>query len=90
MFPSALSAPSSVPIIGQPIQVQGYTIVLAAVCQCGGPQSALQLTCQMGPAGLCATPAACPSCHNVYAVNALDYAHGQLQFSLQMQRPSDT
>lgn len=71
-----------VPLIGQPLVVQAFTIVVAAACQCQRPNVPVQLIFQQTALGLQATPGVCPSCQTVWAVTSLQLHHGQLQFDL--------
>lgn len=72
-----------VPLVGQPLVVQAFTIVVTAACQCQRPGVPFQLIFQHTAFGLQATPGVCPACHTVWAVTSLQLHHGQLQFDLQ-------
>ncbi len=78
---------SEVPIVGQLVKIQGFTIVVTAACQCGTADP-VQLVYQATAMGLQATPAVCAACRTVFAVGGIEMIRGQLQFNLQVQRPT--
>lgn len=72
-----------VPLVGQPLLVQAFSIVVAAMCQCQRPNVPVQLIFQHTALGLQATPGVCPACHTVWAVTSLQMHNGALLFDFQ-------
>lgn len=79
----SLSLAQEVPLIGQPLLVQAFSIVVTAACQCQRPNVPIQLIFQQTALGLQATPGVCPSCQIVYAVTSLQMRNGVLLFDFQ-------
>ena len=74
----------AVPIVGQPVVVLGWTLVVNARCQCDRPQ-VVQLVIAQGELGRNANLGMCPSCGRALHIAQLTMdAHGQLQFGLQV------
>jgi hypothetical protein len=71
----------SIPSVGQQIGIEGYTIVVAARCQCRTGGSLVPLTITCSAAGTVAQPNACPHCRLGYAINDMKLdAQGRLSF----------
>lgn len=86
-MPSPLPFPASgVPLVGQPVHVLGYTVLVMAHCQCGKALP-MQLMAQATVQGLAGVAAGCAACGTIYAVQGVQLIDGQLQFTLAMQRP---
>lgn len=77
-----------VPIVGRPVLVQAYAIVVTATCQCQVPGVSFQLLFQQTALGLQATPGVCPACRTVYAIPSLQMANGQLLFDFHRSPPA--
>ncbi len=65
-------AQSSVPILGQAIAVEGYTIAVTARCQCqtGGSPVLLAVTCSS--AGTAVITGQCAACGHGYSVQGME------------------
>lgn len=73
----------NVPIIGQPIVVEGYTVSTVARCQCEAGGSPVLLTVTCSAAGLNGLPNVCQRCHTNYAVQGMQLdQQGQLTFQI--------
>ena len=74
---------SHVPIVGQPVIVEGYTIAAAARCQCVTGGSLVPLTVIVSAAGTTAPASACPTCGAGYQVQGLQVDDaGRLRFAM--------
>lgn len=87
----AIPFPSSahIPILGQQIVVEGYTITSVTRCQCETGGTAVLLTLTVGALGLQAAPNACPRCHTGYAVQSIQMdPQGRLLFQIAVLSPT--
>lgn len=74
---------SGVPILGQQIVVEGYTVTSATRCQCEPGGTAVLLTLVVSGLGMSAAPSACPRCGTGYAVQAIQMdVQGRLLFQI--------
>lgn len=72
-----------VPIIGQQLVVEGYTIAASARCQCKSGGSLVPLTVTASAAGTVAPVGHCPSCGMGYGVEGVQMdAKGRLTFAV--------
>lgn len=82
-MPDLRSFPS-VPIIGQPVEVTGYTIVVNVRCKCAQPH-VLQLVLKQAAVGQAADLGVCPGCARAMHIAQMSMNdQGQLVFGLQM------
>lgn len=73
----------SIPRVGQQFAVDGYTIAIAARCQCAEAGSFVPLTVTCSTGGTSAPPNSCPKCHLGYAVEDVKMdSHGRLTFAV--------
>lgn len=83
-MPIPFPSPSAhVPILGQQIVVEGYTIATSARCQCepGGTPVLLSVTCS--GVGLQGLQSACVRCGTGYAIQGMQLdAQGRLLFQM--------
>ena len=87
-MPTSPVLDASVPIIGQPIKVLGYTLLPVAQCQCGTNEP-LQLLVRVAGGALESVKSTCPHCQNVYAVQQVGTDdQGRLKFAFLVERPS--
>ena len=62
----------NVPIIGQQIAVEGYTIAVIARCNCRPNGSAVLMSVTCSEAGTAASVGQCRSCGHAYSVQGMD------------------
>lgn len=77
------SALEHVPLVGQQITAEGYTIAVTARCQCktGGSPVLMSVTCSV--AGTAASVGQCHSCGLAYSVQGIDLdAQARLAFNI--------
>lgn len=73
----------SVPILGQQLAVEGYTIAVTARCQCETGGSFVPLSVTVSGAGTLAPPNACPVCKLGYGIQSVQMdAQGRLTFAV--------
>jgi hypothetical protein len=77
------SPSANVPILGQQIVVEGYTIATAARCQCQPSGSPVLLSVTLSASGLAGLPNSCAKCGTGYAIQGMQMdAQGRLLFQL--------
>lgn len=82
-MPIPFPSPANIPILGQQIVVEGYSIVTVARCQCESGGSPVLLTVVCSAAGLNGLPNACSKCHTGYAVQGMQLdVQGRLLFQI--------
>jgi hypothetical protein len=62
----------NVPIVGQQIVAEGYTIAVIARCRCKDGGSAVLMSVTCSQAGTAASVGQCPSCGLAYSVRGMD------------------
>lgn len=84
-MPTLLDDPS-VPLVGQPVKVVGYTIVVSAQCACTPAGTPFQAIVRLeGPLA-----SLCPRCLTVYSVHQMAVnPQGAMGFGFAMQKPAD-
>lgn len=76
--------PAAIPIVGQPVVVLGWTLVVNARCQCDRP-TVVQLVIAQSELGRNANLGMCPHCaRQMHIAQVTMDAQGQLQFGLQL------
>ena len=84
---SDLAVSSQIPIVGQPIKILGYTVLVLAQCQCGHPLP-MQLMAQLAETGLQRIASICPSCHLSVSIHSVTAdPHGHLAFNIETANP---
>lgn len=63
---------SHVPILGQKITVDGYTIAVSARCQCEDKGAFVSMTVTCSSAGTAIVPGACPKCGLGYTIHGME------------------
>jgi hypothetical protein len=77
-----------VPLLGQPVEVLGWTLVINVRCKCDRP-GLLMLTLKQGELGQNADLGICPHCARPMHLAQMRMTdHGLLEFGLQMGEPS--
>lgn len=80
-----------VPIIGQQLVVEGYTVAVAARCQCQPSGSLVALSVTVGGSGTIAPPNTCARCGLGYSVQGMQMdAQGRLIFQVAVLGHSDS
>lgn len=67
-----MPALDSIPIIGQQIGVDGYTIAISARCQCTAQGTFVSMTVNCSLAGVAISAGVCPRCKLGYTVQGMD------------------
>lgn len=62
----------NVPILGQKLTVDGYTIAVSARCQCEEKGAFVSMTVTCSSAGTAIVPGACPKCGTGYTVHGME------------------
>ncbi len=79
----SIAAVNDVPIIGQQLTVEGYTIAIAARCQCQPSGSLVALSVTAGASGTIAPPNTCARCGLGYEVQGIQMdSKGRLTFAV--------
>ncbi len=76
-------------LVGQPFAIASYMVIPVLKCNCerGG---IVQLMAQAREGGWIRTQEACPSCHKIYQIAAINVdAHGQIQFAIEMLKKTE-
>lgn len=72
----------TVPLVGQPLEVLGWTLIVPVKCKCPGSGYVL-LHVKQGPLGRVADICICPACGRAMHIQSLSMdAHGQLEFAV--------
>jgi hypothetical protein len=75
-----------VPIVGQQLTTDGYTIVVSARCQCESPSTFVPISLTCSSAITLSQPGTCPKCGMGYAIQDMKLdAHGRLIFAIAVQ-----
>ncbi len=78
-----------VPLIGQPMTVVNYTILVTVTCNCE-QRGVLTLLAQFSGGQLRCAKEECPSCRRVFNVHNFSVdANGQMQFNVEMGVPQE-
>ncbi len=84
-MPTAAMNDASVPILGQALTVEGYTIVVAARCQCQANGTLVPLVVTVSGSGTIAPANVCAKCGLGYGVQGLQMdTQGRLTFAVQI------
>lgn len=82
-MPIPFPAPANIPILGQQIVVEGYSIATIARCQCETGGSPVLLTVTCSAAGINGLPSVCAKCRTGYAVQGMQLdQQGRLLFQI--------
>lgn len=84
IMPIPFPSPSStIPILGQQIVVEGYTVTTVTRCQCEAGGSPVLLTMTVSAAGIASAPSACARCRTGYAIQGTQQDdQGRLLFQI--------
>lgn len=78
-FPNA----ATVPIVGQPLAVLGYTIVVSVQCRCA-QTGIVTLVMTQSVSGQGSGVGVCPGCRRALHIHAVHETNGGLQFEVAM------
>jgi hypothetical protein len=74
---------SSVPLIGQQLHVEGYTIAIAARCQCDRGGTSVLISVTSSASGTAITAGVCPRCQLSYSIHGMELdAQARLKFAV--------
>jgi hypothetical protein len=83
LMSSASLADAHVPLLGQQIVVDGYSIAVPARCQCEQAGSLVLLTVSVSGAGTSAPPIGCAKCGQFYAIQGIQLdSQNRLSFAI--------
>ena len=73
----------SIPSVGQQIVVEGYTIAVAARCQCESIGSSVLISLTCSSSGTAITAGLCPKCKFGYSIQGMELdAQARLKFAV--------